>query len=226
VSVPRGLFVTGTDTGVGKTLVACALLRGFRARGIDVAAMKPIETGVGSAGPLDALALHEAAGGCDDLEDVCPLRFELPAAPTVAARAEGRSVEAWAIQRAYERLRARHDCVIVEGAGGLLVPATEELSMADLARELDLPLLLVARAALGTINHTLLSLEAAVERGLAVAGVVISHAAGELSVADAANLGALRDALGEALLGEVPPLPEGVLPGDLHIDVDRLLRAL
>ncbi|MBW2268899.1 MAG: dethiobiotin synthase [Deltaproteobacteria bacterium] len=221
-----GLFVTGTDTGVGKTVVACALLRAFRTRGIDVGAMKPIETGVGLEGPLDALALREAAGGGDALDDVCPLRFALPAAPTVAARAEGRRVEVWAIHAAYQRLKARHDCVIAEGAGGLLVPATEELSMADLARELDLPVLIVARAALGTINHTLLSLEAAKKRGLTVAGVVISHADGELSAAAAANLGSLRDALGDALLGEVPPLAGGGSAADTHIDVERLLEAL
>ena len=226
MSAPRGLFVTGTDTGVGKTVVACSLLRAFRARGIDVGGMKPIETGVGSEGPLDALALRKAAGGAAALDDVCPLRFTLPAAPTVAARAEGRSVEVWAIHKAYERMRARHDCVIVEGAGGLLVPATEELSMADLARELDLPLLIVARASLGTINHTLLSLEAAVERGLAVVGVVISHADGELTGADAANLTALRDALGSALLGELPPLVAGTPPADTLIDIDRLLAAI
>jgi dethiobiotin synthetase len=226
VSAPRGLFVSGTDTGVGKTVVACSLLQAFRARGIDVGGMKPIETGVGLEGPLDALALREAAGAVDALDDVCPLRFSLPAAPTVAARAEGRAVELWAIRSAYERLRARHDCVIVEGAGGLLVPATEELRMADLARELELPLLIVARASLGTINHTLLSLEAAVERGLAVVGVVISHADGELSGADAANLDALRDALGSALLGELPPLGAGAPPADSFIAIDRLLDAL
>ena len=223
--VPRGFFVTGTDTGVGKTVVACALIRQLAARGIDVGAMKPIETGVGDEGPLDALALQAAAGGVDPLDDVCPQRFSLPAAPSVAASAEGRQVEVWAIRRAYERLSTRHDCVVVEGAGGLLVPASEEHSMADLARELDLPLLIVARAALGTINHTLLSLEAAVARGLSVAGVVISHADGRLSGADEANLEALRQALRGSLVGEIPPLKSGETPLPNAVDLDRLLDA-
>ena len=223
MTVPPGFFVTGTDTGVGKTRVACALVRGLRGRGIDVGAMKPVETGVGDGGPLDALALQEAAGNSDRLEDVCPLRFALPAAPTVAASAEGRGVEFWAIQRAFERVRARHSCVIVEGAGGLLVPVDAQHCMADLARELRLPLLVVARAALGTINHTLLTLEVAVSRGLSVAGVVISHADGPLSAADAANLGALRDALGSARVGEIPPLAEGEEPAPDSIDLDALL---
>lgn len=222
----RGWFVTGTDTGVGKTLVACALLRGLRARGIDAGGVKPVETGVGDAGPADARALRAAADDADPLDDVCPQRFALPAAPTVAASAEGRRVELWAIQRACERVAARHECVVVEGAGGLLVPLTQELCMADLARQLELPALVVARAALGTINHTLLTLEAAVARGLSIAGVVVSHAGGPISGADAANLEALRAALGAALVGEIPPLPAGAQPPADALDVDALLAGL
>lgn len=221
----RGLFVTGTDTGVGKTLVACALLRALRVRGIDAAGMKPIETGVGEGGPLDALALQAAAGGGDELSDVCPLRFALPAAPSVAARAEGRAVELWAIERAHQRLAVRRDFVVVEGAGGLLVPLDAEHCNADLARRLGLPLLVVARGALGTINHTLLTLEAAIGRGLAVAGVVISHGAQALSAADCENLRELRRALGAALVGEIPPLAPGGTPDPAAIDLDALLGA-
>ena len=225
MSASQGFFVSGTDTGVGKTRGACALGRGLRARGVDTGAMKPVETGVSAeAGPLDALALQRAAGGSDPLEDVCPLRYALPAAPTVAASAEGRGVELWAIRRAYERIQARHKCVIVEGAGGLLVPVDEHLCMADLAREFQLPLIVVARASLGTINHTLLTLEVATARGLSVAGVVISHADGVLSGADAANLQALRDALGPALVGEVPPLQPGGEAEPETIDLDALLE--
>jgi dethiobiotin synthetase len=211
VNSTRGVFVSGTDTGVGKTVVACALARGLRARGIDVGVMKPIETGVGDAGPVDARALREAAGCADPLDDVCPERFALPAAPSVAAAAEGRAVDLERVRAAFRRIRARRDCVIAEGAGGLLVPIAPGVSMADLARELALPLLVVARAALGTINHTLLTLEAAVARGLPVLGVVISHAA-PLGAADAANLEALRLALGPALLAELPPQGPGARP--------------
>ena len=220
----NGCFVTGTDTGVGKTLVACALLRALRARGIDAAGFKPVETGVGEAGPLDAIALREAAGGADELERVCPQRFALPAAPTVAAQAEGRAVDVAAIDAAFKELSARHEFVLVEGAGGLLVPAAEGLTMADLAARWSLPLLLVARAALGTINHTRLSLESAAARGLEVKGLVISHAGGPLSQADAANLKPLLDAPGVPLLGVIPPLASGELPAPDAIDVAALLR--
>jgi dethiobiotin synthetase len=207
-----GFFVTGTDTGVGKTVVACALVRALRGRGVDAGAMKPIETGVSEAGPLDAIALREAAGGTDSLDDVCPQRFRLPAAPTVAAVAEGRTVDLAAVDEAFARLAARHELLVVEGAGGLLAPAADGASMADLAARLRLPLLVVARAALGTINHS-----------LEVAGLVVSHSSGPLSDADAANLGALRTSPGAPLVGEIPPQVPGGRPGPAAIDVDTLL---
>jgi len=212
VSTARGYFVTGTDTGVGKTVVACALVRALRAAGRDVGVMKPAETGVGPDGPLDAQALRAAAGASDPLEEICPVQLALPAAPSVAAEDEGAGVDLARIRKALDGLAARHDTMVVEGAGGLLVPLAPGFTMADLATELGLPMLLVARAALGTINHTLLSLEAIEARGLALAGVVVSHATGPLSDADAKNLGALREALGPRLLGEIPPLAPGAEP--------------
>jgi dethiobiotin synthetase len=220
-----GLFVTGTDTGVGKTRVACALLRAWAERGLDVGAMKPVETGVGPAGPLDALALRAASGADDPLGDVCPQQFALPAAPAVAAARENRPLDRDAIRAAFARQRRRHLWLVVEGAGGLLVPLAEDAAMADLAAELGLPLLVVARATLGTINHTLLTLEAAARRGLAVAGVVISHANGPLSPADAENLGALRRRLGARLRGELPFLREGEEPPPQALAADALRAA-
>ncbi len=219
----RGFFVSGTDTGVGKTVVACALVRAMRRRGLDTGVMKPIETGVGAEGPLDAQALRSAAAATEPLEEICPQSFALPAAPTVAAASEGRDVDMGAIRDAFARLDRRHEWLVVEGAGGLLVPAAPDLSMADLCRELGLPLLVVGRAALGTINHTLLTLEAAEARRLPLAGVVISHSQGPLSQADQANLEALREALGAALVGEIPPLQGGERPGERSIDLDALL---
>ena len=220
-----GVFVTGTDTGVGKTLVACSLIRALRAAGIDAAGMKPVETGVGDAGPLDALALRDAAGGADALELVCPQRFSLPAAPAVAAAAEERSVAVGEIRSAFAQLAVRHACVIAEGAGGLLVPLGADFDMAELARDLGLPLLVVARARLGTINHTRLTLEAARSRGLAVAGVVVSHADAVLSAADQRNLSHLREELGELWLGEVPHLGPGRSPPVGAIRLDAVIRA-
>jgi dethiobiotin synthetase len=205
----RGFFVTGTDTGVGKTVAACAIVAALRRAGETVRVMKPVETGVGAAGPLDAIALSAAAGDPDPLADVCPLRFALPAAPNVAARAEARAVDLDLVRGAWHRISSRGGVAVVEGAGGLLAPLTDDCTMADLGRELALSFVVVARGALGTINHTLLTLAEIERRGLPLAGVIISIGARPLSQADDANLDFLRARLGDRLLGEIPPLRAG-----------------
>jgi len=219
----RGLFITGTDTGVGKTVVAGAIAAALRRRHRDVGVMKPIETGVGTQGPLDAISLCEAAGATDSLDLVCPQRFALPAAPSVAAAHEGRTVDLELIRAAHAELARRHALLLIEGAGGILVPIRAGYSMADLAAEFDAPLVVVTRASLGTINHTLLTLEAIERRGLVLAGVVISHGSRVISSSDRANLAALRESLGARLAGEVESLPaEARVPAGA-IDLDRLL---
>lgn len=226
----KGLFVTGTDTGVGKTVASCALVRALRSCNHDIGVMKPIETGVGTTGPSDAQALRRAGGALDPLGDICPLRFALPAAPNVAAAAEGRTIDLRVVRRHFDALASRHHTMLVEGAGGLLVPTTDEATMADLARELELALVIVARGALGTIHHTRSTLEAARSRGIEVAGVVISHSTGPLSHADTANLDFLRRELGGVLLGEIPPLdspsPERDGRAESELEIQRLLRFL
>jgi dethiobiotin synthetase len=222
--VSPALFITGTDTGCGKTSVGRALARALRARGRRLRVLKPVETGCaardGALWPADACALAEAAGDDSPLQALCPYRLRLAAAPEVAARAEGRTLELEPIRRALARARAQADAVLVEGAGGLLVPLGPELDMAQLARALDLPLLVVARAELGTLNHTLLTLEAARSRALRVLGVVISHTRAQLPDADRQNLGLLRERLPVPWLGELrhgagelapPGCPEAIL---------------
>jgi dethiobiotin synthetase len=172
----RGLFVTGTDTGVGKTEVACAIVAAARAAGLDAVGMKPAQSGVEPGVPSDAERLRAAAGDVEPLEAVCPYTFAAPLAPGVAARLEGRPVSLGTIVDAARALAARHAAVVVEGAGGLLVPLGERETFADLAAALALPVLVVARAGLGTVNHTALTCEALARRGLAVAGVVLNRA--------------------------------------------------
>lgn len=177
---PKGIFITGTDTGVGKTFVTCGLARALVALGRSVGVMKPVATGCarGAGGALesdDAAALIEAAAPGDPAGLVCPCRFERPLAPAAAvALGEGPPVRIAAIRAAFTHIAARHDTVLVEGIGGLLCPLSRRASVADLAAELGLPLLVVARAGLGTINHTLLTVEAARRRGLRVAGVLLN----------------------------------------------------
>jgi dethiobiotin synthetase len=179
-SLLRGLFVAGTDTGVGKTYVACGIIAALRARGIRVGAYKPAVSGSinGPGSPIweDLLRLQSALGGKAEFERICPQRFRAPLAPPVAARLEGKQVDVGLLRSGIDWWRARADFIVVEGAGGLLSPITEAESVADLAASFGFPLVIVARASLGTINHTLLTLEAARTRGLSVAGIVLNHA--------------------------------------------------
>jgi dethiobiotin synthetase len=154
--------------------------------------MKPAQSGVDGDGPSDAQLLREACGRVEPLEAICPYSFEAPLAPAVAARLAGVSLSLERIEQAARALAARHAAVLVEGAGGLLVPITEEINCADLAARLGLPVLVVARAGLGTVNHTALTVEAIRRRGIPLAGIVlvrgrpvddpsVQHNAGEIA---------------------------------------------
>jgi len=200
----RGLFVTATDTGVGKTEVACALLRGLRARGVDAAGMKPAQSGLSLGEPSDADRLRAAAGGGDPPELVCPYSFAPPLAPGVAARLAGIEISLPRILEAARALAARHAFLVVEGAGGLLVPLGPRATYADLAVLLALPVLVVARAGLGTVNHTALTLEALRARGLAVAGVVLNRAGPGADPSEPHNAGEIERLGGARVLCSLP----------------------
>ena len=178
------IFITGTDTGVGKTRVAAWLVRALRAAGTDAVGFKPICCG----GREDAVALAEASrndecgmtndegtGAAVALNDVNPVWLRPPVAPYAAAMIEGRIADLALVREKFAQLRAAHAAVIVEGAGGWLVPVTRDFSMADLAAEFALPVLVVAANRLGVINHTLLTLAAIRAGGMKCAGVVLNH---------------------------------------------------
>ena len=200
----RGLFVTATDTGVGKTEVACAIVRAARAAGLDVGAMKPAQSGHARGEPSDAERLGEAAGGADPMDLVCPYTFAAPLAPAVAARLEGVEVSLPRILAAARALAARHAALVVEGAGGLLTPLSERETYADLARALALPVLVVARAGLGTVNHTALTVEALRARGLEVAGVVLNRLSPEGDPSEPYNAAAIERQSGARVLASLP----------------------
>lgn len=180
LKMKKGLFITGTDTGVGKTVVAAGLIRAIKAKGLSVCSMKPLESGCslkkGKLFPTDAVTLLNASGIDETLDAVNPYRFRNPLAPLVAAEIEGVKIEKKRIISAYERLSKKYDITIVEGIGGIMAPVYKKYLCLDLAGDLGLPLLIVSRPGLGTINHTLLTIEAVRDRGLDVAGVVINYA--------------------------------------------------
>jgi dethiobiotin synthetase len=178
---PRGLFITGTDTSVGKTYVATLIARSLVAAGHRVGVYKPAASGCRRAsGRLvsdDAALLWKAAGSPGELDRVCPQRFAQPLAPHLAARAQGQALDGDLLRSGVDYWRERSDIVLVEGAGGLMSPLGDEEYVADLAQDLGYPLVVVTRNILGTINHTLQTLivAATFRGGLPVAGVVLNH---------------------------------------------------
>ncbi|SRR6266849_3752536 len=202
----KGYFITGTDTGVGKTVVTALLASVLRRRGLHVGVMKPVETGCPREGdhlaPQDSLFLRQVSGCTAPQELVTPYTFAEPLAPAIAAELAGITIEMKHIRRCYERLLAEHDIVLVEGAGGLLVPLTAQLSMHDIAVELDLPVLVVACNRLGTINHTALTVTVARERSQ-VLGIVLNHIQAPDDLAMQTNADALRHWGKAPLLGQV-----------------------
>lgn len=178
---PKGLFFTGTDTGVGKTYVAALVARTLTAAGHRVGVYKPAASGCRPVDKTlisdDAVALWEAAGRPGPLERVCPQRFLAPLAPHLAAQADGRRLDPDLLRSGIDFWRDRSDVILVEGAGGLMSPLGEDEYVADLAYDVGFPLVIVARNALGTINQTLQTLitAAAFRDGLEVAGIVLNN---------------------------------------------------
>lgn len=182
MNLQQGVFITGTDTGVGKTFVAAQLLAELRAMGHNVAPMKPVQTGCrvrkGVLSAPDLVASLKAGGmrvSCAQRKDMAPFCFRVACSPHLAARLDGTRISLKRIEDAYRRLNRNYEGIIVEGAGGILVPLNEKETMLDLMIRLQLPVLLVARAGLGTLNHTLLSLGVLRGAGLPVLGVVLNQ---------------------------------------------------
>jgi dethiobiotin synthetase len=194
-----GIFVTGTDTGVGKTVVAVALLHALAARGVRAAGMKPVAAGIlpGAQCNADVEALARADGLPLALRDRNPYAFTPAVAPHLAAGEAGQRIDLDVIAIAWQRLRAHADVVVVEGAGGVLVPLDERHDMLDIAIRLELPVLLVVGLRLGCINHALLSAQAVHARGLRLAGWVGNAIEPSMPRIDA-NIDSVADRIGVA----------------------------
>lgn len=171
-----GLIIVGTDTAVGKTLTTGLLIRGLQQRGFRPGVMKPIETGVPNSqeGQSDAERLQALLPEPDSLSYISPYRFPAPLSPLVSARLAGQTIEISTILSAYRALTSQHDCMLIEGIGGVMVPLTLKQDFRDLIGALALPCLIVARAALGAVNHTLLTIRALEEQHIPIMGIVFN----------------------------------------------------
>lgn len=211
----KGVFILGTGTGVGKTIVSAVIVRSLISMGIKAGVMKPFETGCGNALiPSDGTFLRDMAEMDDPLDLITPVRFEQALAPMVAAEVEKKTIELDRVFDAYKELSGKYDFMVVEGIGGLLVPlsklhipnsSSRAYYVTDLVRDFKLPVVIVTRPALGTINQTLLSVNCAIKEGLQVLGIIInSTTSSEDTIAERTNPDVLKELCPVPVIGTVP----------------------
>lgn len=202
-----GIFVTGTDTGVGKTFVACAVAGALRNAGYRIGVMKPAESGCaeidGKLVPQDAARLRDTSGCHVPLEKICPYSLREPLAPSLAAERQGIKIDIDHLLTIYNEISAVHDLTIVEGAGGLMVPLLPSYTYADFVKLLKIPLIVVAANRLGAVNHLLLTLEHASCKGLTTLGYVLNNLVPERSLAAETNRETLSTLTAAVCLGEL-----------------------
>jgi len=218
----KGIFITGTDTGVGKTFFACGLAAYLHELGCRVGVMKPVETGCaerdGRLFPEDALRLKNASGCAEPIEKICPYRLAEPLAPSIAAERAGVRIDIAHLLAIYDEIRAQHDITLVEGAGGLMVPLLPSYTFADFARVLKLPVVVIAANKLGAINHLLLTLEHASCKDLSMLGYVLHRMSSESSLASDTNRETLVGLTGVPCLGELPFVEAGESQNEFPLD--------
>jgi dethiobiotin synthetase len=228
----RSFFITGTDTEIGKTFAACALMHAMQQKNISVAPMKPIAAGTidvdGVRMNEDVHALLSVYAKPIDVRAVNPYCFDEPIAPHLAARHDATTVSLNAIRDAFHQLHAAHDCVLVEGAGGFLVPMSESISMAEIPKSLSLGVILVVGMRLGCINHALLTVEAIRARGLTLAGWIGNTVDPHMSAREE-NIATLETAISARRLGILPRVNEGnalknAARASTYLTIDSLLE--
>ena len=205
----KSLFITGTDTGVGKTFVAVGLIRTLKEMGLNVCPMKPVETGCRKRGgklfPSDTFELMHSSGTSETLDRINLYRFKHILAPAVAAEIECIPIKKKRIVSAFKYLHNQYDITIVEGAGGIMVPVYKKYLFIDLIKDLNTPVLIVTRPGLGTINHTLLTIDALRVRGVDIIGVVINYSLNKRKgLSERTNPEVLEHIGGVPVMGVVP----------------------
>ena len=225
----HGIFITGTDTGVGKTLVTAALALHFKKQGLSVGVMKPIETGVSPSreAQSDAARLRAIIESDEPLGAIRPYAFELPVAPLAAAQKEGQAINLETIKKVYRLLSTRYDSMVVEGVGGVRVPITPKSTVADLIKSLRLPVVVVGRSGLGGINHALLTIEALQHNRIPILALVLNQTESARSTVARLQLRTtleiLRKQAGVPVLGPLPYEPG--MPGRFRPAVQHLARS-
>ncbi len=208
----KSYFITGTDTGVGKTLVGGGIAGALRRSGKKVGVLKPFETGCslvnGELVAKDALFLKDISGCPDDIAVICPYRMKHPLAPGVAAEIEGVTIDLDRVKAVFQNMEKKYEKVLVEGAGGLMVPVTNDLLTSDLIKLLGLPVIIVSRLSLGTINHTLLTVKYALACGIKIAGIILNQVTDETGKAEETNPEVIKRFSGLPVMGQVPFIPE------------------
>lgn len=206
-----GLFITATDTGVGKTVITAGLALSLQSAGFNVGVMKPVQSGHLRGDPDgDGMLLKRWTNTSETIEQIVPYDFSQPLAPYLAAQKEGRTIELTPILHSFYQLQKKYDIVLVEGAGGLFTPLGRDWTIADLALAMKLPLLIISRPSLGTINHTVLTAYAAANLGLKPCGVIMNTSSQEETTTDEAqtdNAELIEQFTQLPVLGKMPWLP-------------------
>lgn len=220
------VLISGTDTGIGKTIATCSLLRSLAARGISALGMKPVAAGINPQGLWDDVERIRAASPVPaPLEDIAPYRLRAPASPHFAAREDGVTIQAGVILAALDRLEERAGMVVIEGVGGFRVPLSPELDSADLAQAMGAPVVLVVPMRLGCINHALLTAEAVARRGLALAGWLANGGIDPDYARVAETIDTISDRINTSCIGVLPKLGREPSSAD-RIAIDLLLTRL
>jgi dethiobiotin synthetase len=228
----NGIFVTGTDTDVGKTMISSGLAAVLKEKKLDVGVFKPLLSGIAREDPIsDTSLLKQLSQTSLSYKEITPFEFKEPLAPYMAAKLEGKSVRLEQVLNHWENIKGKHDFFIVEGAGGISVPLGEDFLVSDLIKALKLPIVIVARPNLGTVNHIFLTVQYAKSQGLTIAGIVINGINEHPDLAEKTNPELIEKLCGVPILGITPKLKEisneniKKMVKD-HIDVTLLINQL
>ncbi|NPC91804.1 ATP-dependent dethiobiotin synthetase BioD [Bacillus sp. WMMC1349] len=228
----KGIFITGTDTGVGKTIISCGIAALLKEKNIDVGVFKPFLSGISrNNSQSDTALLKQMSHTCLTDEEITPFEYKEPLAPYVAAKQEGKMVSINEVINHWNKIKQQHDFFIVEGAGGIAVPLGEHYLVAHLIKALQLPVLIVARPDLGTINHTFLTVQYAKQLGLQIAGIVINGRSDRPNLDEKTNPNMIEKLCDVPIVGITPKLKiltEKTVQQMVknHIDVSQLIKQM